>query len=100
MKRLDSNITYLGKYLFLLLLLHIKLSPKLFQMSNNEFVSALCRRNTFEDPMVPKRAPITSWEDSSLLSCGCDGAARPTTTTTTTKTWLVQSFVQRQSTKL
>ena len=77
MKRLDSNITYLGKYLFLLLLLHIKLSPKLFQMSNNEFVSALCRRNTFEDPMVPKRAPITSREDSSLLSCGCDGAARP-----------------------
>ena len=53
------------------------LSPKLFQMSNNEFVSALCRRNTFEDPMVPKRAPITSREDSSLFSCGCDGAARP-----------------------
>ena len=51
-------------------------SPKLFQMSNNEFVSALCRRNTFEDPMVPKRAPITSREDSSLFSCGCDGAAR------------------------
>ena len=24
------------------------LSPKLFQMSNNEFVSAVCRRNTFE----------------------------------------------------
>ena len=27
--------------------------------------------------MVPKRALITSREDSSLLSCGCDGAARP-----------------------
>ena len=46
-------------------------------MSNNEFVSALCRRNTFEDPMVPKRAPITSREDSNLFSCGCDGGARP-----------------------
>ena len=53
------------------------LSPKLFQMSNNEFVSALCRRNTFEDPMVPKQAPITSREDSTLFSCECDGGARP-----------------------
>ena len=53
------------------------LSPKLFQMSNNEFVSALCRRNTFEDPMVPKRAPITSREDSNFFICGCDGGARP-----------------------
>ena len=46
-------------------------------MSNNEFVSALCRRNTFEDPMVPKRAPITSREDSNFFICGCDGGARP-----------------------
>ena len=53
------------------------MSPKLFQMSNNEFVSALCRRNTFEDPMVPKPAPITSREDVNLLSCGCDGGAHP-----------------------
>ena len=30
------------------------LSPKLFVMSNNEFVSAVCRRNTVEDPTVPK----------------------------------------------
>ena len=40
------------------------LSPKLFQMSNNEFVSAVCRRNAFEDPMAPKRVPITSRDDS------------------------------------
>ena len=52
------------------------LSPKLFQMSNNEFVSAVCRRNTFEDPTVPKRVPLTSRDESSLFSCGCDGGAR------------------------
>ena len=53
------------------------LSPKLFQMSNNEFVSVICRRNTFEDPMAPKRVPIITNEDSNLFSCGCDGGARP-----------------------
>ena len=52
------------------------LSPKLFQMSNNEFVSAICRRSTFEDPMAPKRVPITSRDDSNFFSCGCDGGAR------------------------
>ena len=25
-------------------------SPKMFEMSNSEFVSAICRRNTVEDP--------------------------------------------------
>ena len=29
-------------------------SPKIFEMSNDEFVSAVCRRNTVEDPVVPK----------------------------------------------
>ena len=28
-------------------------SPKIFEMSNDEFVSAVCRRNTVEDPIVP-----------------------------------------------
>ena len=29
-------------------------SPKIFEMSNDEFASAVCRRNTVEDPVVPK----------------------------------------------
>ena len=49
---------------------------KLFLMSNNEFVSANCRRNTFEDPMAPKRTPIVSREDSNLFRCGCDRSAQ------------------------
>ena len=53
------------------------LSPKLFLMSNNEFVSAVCRRNTYEDPVVPKRAPALSRENSNLFRCGCDGGAQP-----------------------
>ena len=57
--------------------LSMGLSPKLFQMSNNEFVSALCRRNTVEDPMVPKQATITSREESNCFSCRCDGGTRP-----------------------
>ena len=28
-------------------------SPKMFEMSNREFVSAICRRNTVEDPTIP-----------------------------------------------
>ena len=30
------------------------LAPKLFVMSNDEFISAVCRRNAVQDPMVPK----------------------------------------------
>ena len=29
-------------------------SPKTFEMSNSEFVSAVCRRNAVEDPTIPK----------------------------------------------
>ena len=52
-------------------------SPKIFEMSTDEFVSAVCRRNTVEDPIVPK---YNSWmlrEDPSLFQCACDGGARP-----------------------
>ena len=52
------------------------LSPKFFVMSNNEFISAASRRNTVEDPMVPRHTPILSREDSSLFQCGCDGGAQ------------------------
>ena len=45
-------------------------------MANNEFDSAVCRRNTFEDPTVPKRALVLSREDSNLFRCGCDGGAQ------------------------
>ena len=39
-------------------------------MSNNEFVSAVCRRNAVEDPTILSR------EDSSAFQCGCDGGAQ------------------------
>jgi len=42
---------------------------------SNEFVSAVCRRNTVEDPSVPRHPPILSREDSSVFQCGCDGGA-------------------------
>ena len=29
-------------------------APKMFEMSNSEFVSAICRRNAVEDPTIPK----------------------------------------------
>ena len=53
------------------------LSPKLFLMSNNEFVLAVYRRNAYEDPMVPKRVPALSKEEPNLFRCGCDGVAQP-----------------------
>ena len=53
------------------------LSPKLFLMSNNEFVSVVCRRDTYEDPVVPKCAPALSRENFNLFRCGCDGGAQP-----------------------
>ena len=52
-------------------------SPKIFEMSNDEFVSAVCRRNTVEDPVVPKYKSWMSREDPRLLQCACDGGARP-----------------------
>ena len=52
-------------------------SPKIFEMSNDEFVSALCRRNTVEDPTVPKYTPWLSREDPQIFQCACDGGACP-----------------------
>ncbi len=52
-------------------------SPKIFEMSNDEFVSAMCRRNTVEDPTVPKYIPWLSREDPQLFQCTCDGGATP-----------------------
>ena len=46
-------------------------SPKIFEMSNDEFVSAVCRRNTVEDPIVPKYKPWMSREDHRLFQCAC-----------------------------
>ena len=43
------------------------LSPKLFVMSNNEFISAVCRRNAVEDPMAPKYTPTASSESYALF---------------------------------
>ena len=34
-------------------------------------------RNTYEDPVVPKRSPALSRENSNLFRCGCDGGAQP-----------------------
>ena len=52
------------------------LSPKLFVMSNNEFISAVCGRNAVEDPMVPKYTPFASRESYAMFQCGCDGGAQ------------------------
>ena len=53
------------------------LSPKLFVMSNNEFISAVCRRNAVEDPMAPKYTPSLSRESYAMLQCRRDGGAQP-----------------------
>ena len=52
-------------------------SPKIFEMSNDEFVSAICRRNTVEDPTAPKYTPWLSREDPQLFRRACDGGACP-----------------------
>ena len=52
-------------------------SPKMFEMSNSEFVSAICRRNTVEDPTIPKYTELMSREDPSIFRCACDGSSRP-----------------------
>jgi hypothetical protein len=53
------------------------LSSKLFVMSNDEFISAVCRRNTVQDPRVPKYTSALSRESYDLFQCGCDGGAQP-----------------------
>ena len=40
-------------------------------------MSAICRRNTVEDPTVPKYTPWLSREDPQLFQCACDGGACP-----------------------
>ena len=52
-------------------------SPKMFEMSNSEFVSAICRRNAVEDPMIPKYTALISRENPQLFYCACDGGSRP-----------------------
>ena len=51
-------------------------SPKMFEMSNNEFVSAVCRRNTVEDPTIPKYTASMSREDPQNFQCACDGSSQ------------------------
>ena len=46
-------------------------SPKMFEMSNSEFVSAICRRNTVEDPTIPKYTALISREDPLIFRCSC-----------------------------
>ena len=53
------------------------LSPKLFVMSNDEFISAICRRNTVQDPRVPKYTSALSRESYDSFQCACDGGAQP-----------------------
>ena len=52
-------------------------SPKMFEMSNSEFVSAVCRRNAVEDPTIPKYTALMSREDPQIFRCACDGSSRP-----------------------
>jgi len=48
----------------------------MFEMSNNEFVSAVCRRNTVEDPTIPKYTASMSREDPQNFQCACDGSSQ------------------------
>ena len=52
-------------------------SPKMFEMSNSEFISAVCRRNTVDDATIPRYAPFISRENPQLFYCACDSRARP-----------------------
>ena len=45
-------------------------------MSNAEFVSALCRRNTVEDATIPEYVAWMSRENLQLFSCACNGGSR------------------------
>ena len=50
--------------------------PKVFETSNDELASAVCRKDAVEDPIAPKRKSWTSREDPRLLQCARDGGAR------------------------
>ena len=52
-------------------------SPKMFEMSNSEFVSAVCRRNAVADPTIPKYTAFLSIENPQVFQCACDGGSRP-----------------------
>ena len=52
-------------------------SPKMFEMSNTEFISTVCRRNAVDDATIPKYTPSMSRENPQLFHCACDGRARP-----------------------
>ena len=52
-------------------------SPKMFEMSNNEFISAVYRRSTVDDATIPRYTPLISRENPQLFYCACDGRARP-----------------------
>ena len=52
-------------------------SSKMFEMSNTEFISAVCRRNTVDDATIPKYTPSISRENPQLFHCACDGRTRP-----------------------
>ena len=52
-------------------------SPKMFEMTNNEFISAICRRNTVDDATIPRYTPLISRENPLLFFGACDGRARP-----------------------
>ena len=49
----------------------------MFEMSNSEFASAICRRNTVEDLTIPKYTALMSRENPQLFYCACDGGPRP-----------------------
>ena len=46
-------------------------------MSNGEFVSTLCRRNTFQNFSIPTYTSALSRGNPALFVCSCDGGARP-----------------------
>ena len=53
------------------------LSSKMFVMSNTEFVSAICGRNTFQNFSIPTYTSTLSRENPALFVRSCDGGARP-----------------------
>ena len=50
-------------------------SPKMFEMSNNKFVSAVCRRSTVEDPTIPQYTTFISRGDPQMFRCACGGGS-------------------------
>ena len=40
-------------------------------------LTAVCRRNTVEDPTIPRYTAFISREDPLIFRCSCDGSSRP-----------------------